>query len=91
MSHTKGKWFWRGKSLRTRQQSDRDWKGTLVFHSLKSEEETRANLNLIAAAPEMLEVLKYTLDYLRENMQLEGLGMYEHLIAKAEGKQTRRK
>ena len=43
------------------------------------------NANLIASAPEMLEMLKYTLKYFQENTDIEGLQMYENLIAKAEG------
>ena len=48
--------------------------------------ETDANATLIASAPEMLEMLKYTLKYFQENTDMEGLEMYENLIAKAEGK-----
>jgi hypothetical protein len=45
----------------------------------------RFHVNLIASAPEMLEMLKYTLKYFQENTDMEGLEMYENLIAKAEG------
>ena len=52
------------------------------------------NLGLIAGAelfrmvelfPEMLEMLKYTLRYFQDSTNMEGLEMYENLIAKAEG------
>ena len=51
-----------------------------------NKDENKANANLIANAPEMLKMLKYTLKYFVKNTDLEGLEMYKHLIAKAEGK-----
>ncbi len=45
------------------------------------------DINLITSAPEMLEMLKYTLRYFQDSTNMEGLEMYENLIAKAEGGQ----
>ena len=89
MKYTKGKWFWIGDNLRTRQQDDKSWQGTLVFHHNKSKEETKANRDLIAAAPEMLTALKLAKKQIDNPFTADDL---EHLsfvlgetIAKAEG------
>ena len=57
MKHTKGKWFWSGGELRTKQQGDKSWEGTIVLHHNKPSEEIKANCDLIASAPELLDAL----------------------------------
>ena len=95
MKHTKGKWFWVGENLRTKQQDDKSWQGTLVFHHTASKEETKANRDLIASAPELLEeikdVQKWILD-IRNNVSIENAIKISNrsiriteLITKAEG------
>ena len=95
MKHTKGKWFWVGENLRTKQQDDKSWQGTLVFHHTASKEETKANRDLIASAPELLEeikdVQKWILDF-RNNVSIENAIKISNrsiriteLITKAEG------
>jgi len=82
MTHTKGKW----ETYSYYDLDDREWfcvrsnRGKYIC-----EETTESDANLIASAPEMLEMLKYTLRYFQDSTNMEGLEMYENLIAKAEG------
>ena len=82
MTHTKGKW----ETYSYYDLDDREWfcvrsnRGKYIC-----EETTEGDANLIASAPEMLEMLKYTLRYFQDSTNVEGLEMYENLIAKAEG------
>ena len=98
MKHTKGKWFWVGENLRTKQQDDKSWQGTLVFHHTASKEETKANRDLIASAPDMLEILnelKPIVDKIlynhREYSYIDGIDFsylgdnLDKCLAKAEG------
>ena len=82
MTHTKGKW----ETYSYYDLDDREWfcvrsnRGKYIC-----EETTEGDANLMASAPEMLEMLKYTLRYFQDSTNVEGLEMYENLIAKAEG------
>lgn len=88
MKHTKGKWTVENIECIASNGGcyvvDKD--GEDLAKVCGVNEEAIANANLIASAPEMLEMLKYTLKYFQDNTDLEGLEMYEKLIAKAEGK-----
>ena len=90
MKHTKGKWFWVGENLRTKQQDDKSWQGTLVFHHTTSKEETKANRDLIASSPKLLKALNGILGYFSEyeddySEKLECFENARKVIAKAEG------
>jgi|TARA_R100001530_G_scaffold136351_1_gene116632 hypothetical protein len=69
--HTEGKWFWIGETLRYKQDGDSlktngiCWRGRILFHSNKSKEETQANRNLIASAPELLQEYKNVIGRVR--------------------------
>ena len=84
MKHTKGKW----RSFTDNANGFGITNGNTVI-AIAGEtdlKENEANANLIASAPEMLEMLKYTLRYFQDSTNMEGLEMYENLIAKAEVK-----
>ena len=85
MGHTKGKWFWNGGELRTKQKDDKSWEGTVVLHHNKSEEELKANRDLIASAPEMLEALKNAEGVVRLASPSMA-GKIKELVDKVEGK-----
>lgn len=87
MKHTKGKWFWSGGELRTKQQGDKSWEGTIVLHHNKPSEEIKANCDLIASAPEMLELLKQLrFDLSKDDCYQNHVADIDSTIAKAEGK-----
>lgn len=94
MRHTQGKWEVTGQSENSRYITVKSDYGRTVarvpWNSDKEVEQGICTDNndaiLIANAPEMLKMLKYTLKYFVNNTDLEGLEMYEHLIAKAEGR-----
>jgi hypothetical protein len=103
--HTQGKWFWIGETLRYKQDGDHlttngiCWRGRILFHSNKSKEETQANRNLIASAPEMLKSLGLAVeeakvvrgysnikpDSTQEQILNNLINRCSSLIAKAEG------
>ena len=93
MKQTKGKWTTTIGECGATIHINNDYNHPLTFsfsypfaHIDKElNEEGKANANLIASAPEMLEMLKYTLRYFQDSTNMEGLEMYENLIAKAEG------
>ena len=80
MKYTKGKWHWFGSTLRNEDNK-------IVFTELRllNEETPKANRILIAAAPEMLEMLKRVVDGKKSIPRKE----VRKLIAKAEGEEDK--
>lgn len=102
MEHTKGKWKYDGINGSVYTQDDKTWKEIAYIRDcsnhaenpLISEEEARANAQLIAASPELLKACKKTLKMIKGRFPLEhgrddigeAWGALENAIAKAEGK-----
>ena len=93
--HTEGKWFWFGKTLRTKQEDHNYWNGKIV-EFMETTPNAQANRNLIASAPEMLKMLIVVKGVIEtqiceremknvEQFCIEDLDNIRNLIAKAEG------
>lgn len=83
MKHSKGPW----KTERGQIRSAEDCLIFIAFHAngRTNADTQEANANLAAAAPEMLEMLKYLADELPEKFSND-IRSIEQIIAKAEGK-----
>ena len=95
MKHTKGKWYVSksyvsDKGIEIAIQSDVKQNGVgedLWVAHLDDTEETKANANLIASAPEMLETLKQLrFDLSKDDYYKNHVADIDSIIAKAEGK-----
>jgi len=95
MKHTKGKWYVSksyvsDKGIEIAIQSDVKQNGVgedLWVAHLDDTEETKANANLIASAPEMLETLKQLrFDLSKDDYYKNHAADIDSIIAKAEGK-----
>ena len=83
MKHTKGKWGFDLGEFGLDINTGEGTIGTIYGDDI----ETKANANLIAAAPEMLEVLKGCLIAIRHYNDKDNISVsIEEVIAKAEGK-----
>jgi hypothetical protein len=91
-NHTPGEWEIRDNDYFPNQKTiETDGSSRVIAVIDKSDEEDLANARLIAAAPELLEVLEKWAEFMRENYAPEELSWYgetEAAISKARGGQN---